>query len=372
MSKRFFSFLFAGLISLSVSACTTPTNGYTDVSKQESVVEDNSSFEPKLEPGEKMLSFSFFNLSYEAPSTWRLERSDDSRWVYHYPYTENEGGYLYLSYETTELSVVTNSSELNQAYDSIIAGIERTSDNFELQHKESKTIANMEGMQLSYSIDIGTHGNYNVETYLLADINADAVYSINFIMHEDTTADIQNYISPIIDSLQISRTESEKESSIATAPSADDDSSNQIIATVSQQNALRQAESYLRHSAFSHDGLIEQLEYEKFSHEDAVYGADNCGADWNAQALKKAQSYLKYSAFSYDGLIEQLEYEKFTSEQATYGADNCGADWNEQAAKRAKAYLDYSAFSRQGLIDQLIYEGFTQSQAKYGVDSVGL
>ena len=76
---------------------------------------------------------------------------------------------------------------------------------------------------------------------------------------------------------------------------------------------------------------------------------------------------MDYSAFSYNGLIEQLEYEGFSSEEAKYGADNCNADWNEQAAKKAKEYLEYSSFSRSGLIDQLVYEGFTQSQAEYGV-----
>ena len=88
-------------------------------------------------------------------------------------------------------------------------------------------------------------------------------------------------------------------------------------------------------------------------------------------ALSKAKSYLRYTAFSYKGLIEQLEFEEFTNKEAKYGADNCGADWNEQAKLKAQSYLDYSAFSRQGLIDQLLFEGFTQSQAEYGVNAVG-
>lgn len=89
-------------------------------------------------------------------------------------------------------------------------------------------------------------------------------------------------------------------------------------------------------------------------------------------ALRSAKSYLGYTAFSYSGLISQLEYEKYSSEDATYAADNCGADWNEQAAKAAKQYLDYTSFSREGLIDQLLYEGYTEEQAEYGVNSVGL
>ena len=142
--------------------------------------------------------------------------------------------------------------------------------------------------------------------------------------------------------------------------------------TISQQNAVKKAKSYLDYSAFSHDGLVAQLEYGQFSHADAVYGADNSGANWNEQALKKAKSYLDYSAFSRDGLVDQLEYSKFSSTEAVYGADNVGANWNEQAAKKAKSYMEYSAFSRGGLIDQLKYSKFTQTQAEYGANAVGL
>lgn len=141
--------------------------------------------------------------------------------------------------------------------------------------------------------------------------------------------------------------------------------------TVGERSALAKAKNYLSVMAFSHDGLISQLEFEGFSTQEATYGADTCGADWNEQALKKAEDYLKTTAFSYPGLISQLEYEKFTTAQATYGVDHCGADWNEQAAKKAKAYLSIMAFSRQSLINQLEFEGFTHDQAVYGVEANG-
>lgn len=96
------------------------------------------------------------------------------------------------------------------------------------------------------------------------------------------------------------------------------------VETVSQRNAIRSAKSYLGYTAFSHDGLVAQLEYEKFSHEDAVYGADNSGGDWMEQAAKSAKSYMDYSSFSREGLIGQLEHEKFTPEQAAHGADSVG------------------------------------------------
>ena len=90
------------------------------------------------------------------------------------------------------------------------------------------------------------------------------------------------------------------------------------------------------------------------------------------QAVKKAKSYLNATSFSYKGLVEQLEYEKFTSAQAKYGVDNCGADWYKQAEKKAASYMKVSSFSRKSLIEQLEYEGFTADQAKHGADSVGL
>ena len=88
-------------------------------------------------------------------------------------------------------------------------------------------------------------------------------------------------------------------------------------------------------------------------------------------AAEKAKQYLEYTAFSYTGLIQQLQYEGYSVDEATYGADNCGADWNAQAAAKAQQYLEYTSFSRSGLVVQLEYEGFTSSQAEYGASAVG-
>ena len=88
-------------------------------------------------------------------------------------------------------------------------------------------------------------------------------------------------------------------------------------------------------------------------------------------ALNQAKNYLSFTAFSYSGLIEQLKFEGYSDNDAKYGADNCGANWNEQAAKKAKSYLDIMSFSKDGLIEQLKFDGFTSSQAEYGAKSVG-
>jgi hypothetical protein len=101
-------------------------------------------------------------------------------------------------------------------------------------------------------------------------------------------------------------------------------------ATPSQQNALKEAESYLASSAFSEAGLIEQLSSEagsKFPHADAVWAVEHLHVNWNEQAVKEAKSYLSSSSFSCQGLIQQLSSDagsKFTTAQAEYGAKQAG------------------------------------------------
>ena len=141
--------------------------------------------------------------------------------------------------------------------------------------------------------------------------------------------------------------------------------------SVEQQNALEQAYSYLALTGFSADGLVEQLVFEKYPQDVAIWAVSHCEVDWNAEALEKACSYVSLSGFSRAGLIEQLKFEKFTPSQAVYGADNCGADWNAEAAEKAASYLSLSSFSREGLIDQLKFEGFTADQAEYAVKANG-
>ena len=89
-------------------------------------------------------------------------------------------------------------------------------------------------------------------------------------------------------------------------------------------------------------------------------------------ALRSARNYLSFTSFSRTGLIEQLEYEDFTTEDAGWAVDRVTVDWNEQAAKSAKSYLEFTAFSHAGLVEQLIYGGFTPEQAEYGVSQTGL
>lgn len=77
-------------------------------------------------------------------------------------------------------------------------------------------------------------------------------------------------------------------------------------------------------------------------------------------------------AVSRSGLIQQLEFEGYSTEDANFAADHVNADWNEQAVKEAKNYLDTMPFSKSGLIEQLEFEGYTREQAEHGVSQAGL
>lgn len=91
-------------------------------------------------------------------------------------------------------------------------------------------------------------------------------------------------------------------------------------------------------------------------------------------ALRSAENYLEFSAFSYQGLYDQLtsEYaDQFPADAAQYAVDNLQVDWNEQALKSAKQYLEFSPMSDAELYDQLVSEygeQFTPEQAQYAID----
>ena len=90
------------------------------------------------------------------------------------------------------------------------------------------------------------------------------------------------------------------------------------------------------------------------------------------QARGKAQRYLNQMAFSRKGLIGQLAYDGFSNDDATWGVDHCGADWNEQAGRMAQSYLGNMDFTREELIGQLEHDGFSAQEAEYGVSAAGL
>ena len=119
--------------------------------------------------------------------------------------------------------------------------------------------------------------------------------------------------------------------STAPAPSTPNVKNTAQNLTGPQKNAVRAAQSYLSISAFSRDGLIEQLSSQAgngFNINDATKAVDSLGVDWNQEAVKSAKQYLQMMGFSCSGLVQQLSSRagaKFTEAQATFGAQRAGA-----------------------------------------------
>ncbi|MFA5211172.1 MAG: Ltp family lipoprotein [Patescibacteria group bacterium] len=175
---------------------------------------------------------------------------------------------------------------------------------------------------------------------------------------EDTDNQTENHV--VVENTQNTEIVEEKEENI---PMIVEESGNITVAPVKEDEIQTASET-------TPVSLPTQTQTEEVDKQDIIPVSTETVSQKNA--IRSAKAYLDYSAFSREGLIKQLEYEKFSHVDAVYGTDNSGADWNEQAAKSAEQYLDYSSFSRGGLIGQLLYEGFTQGQAEYGVNSVGL
>lgn len=149
-----------------------------------------------------------------------------------------------------------------------------------------------------------------------------ALTLIGLIVEEEPTPEVEAIAAPAPASAQaqaqatttVKPTTTEQATTIEPA-------ATEPVLSVTEQQAIKQAKSYLDYSAFSRTGLIEQLEYEEFPTAAATMAVDSLDVDWFAQAVEQGRSYLDYSAFSHGSLIGQLEHEGFTTDQATQAAD---------------------------------------------------
>lgn len=364
--KKVISLVLATLLCAAVFVgCGSDENNTT--SSLESMTSKSS---VSIETETKTYSFNDFEI--QVPKSWTEK-------------TKNGHTYFYSSVNSDFLQVsimddMEDSILLEENQESVIEGIKESMDDYTILSKATPKNGDFEGFRCSYTGKLPSVGDtlYYMDTFSISYNNK--FIQILYVSISDQREQASNYFPNILASLKKIETTSLPETNNSAIPSENISSSTAATSstpktptvTTGQKNALNRAKQYLRTMPFSYTGLIEQLEYEQYSHDDAVYAADNCGANWSEQAAKKAKSYLNTMAFSRKGLIEQLQYEGYTYEQAVYATDNCGADWNEQAAKKAQSYLDIMSFSRQGLIDQLQFEGYTYEQAVYGVNQVGL
>lgn len=127
----------------------------------------------------------------------------------------------------------------------------------------------------------------------------------------------------------------------------------------------------------SKQGVYDQLmQMHDCTPEAAQYAVDHINADWNGSALAKAYDYLEFSAFSQQGLYDQLTStaaDEFTAEEAQYAVDNVDADWNAEALEAAENYYNTMQMTGTELYNQLVSayaDKFTPEQAQYAVDNL--
>lgn len=264
-------------------------------------------------------SFTLKGLSCEVPSTWKKTDAEDDT-TYFYVDANDTHAFLMVQFQDFDSSVMDESVQ-----DGFLSGIADTVSDFSvLQQDLTKTSSNI---PYAYAKVKGRLDDVASKMdFSLFDVEEGFV-CIGFLKADSFDGDFSSEYKNIINSVKIEKATApvQTEEQAKLEPKQDEAPANNAhTETIGQKNALNKAKSYLDFQAFSHKGLVEQLQYEGFSAEESQYGADNCGADWNEQAAKKAQSCLDFTSFSRSGLIEQLVYEGFTNEQAEYGVQAVG------------------------------------------------
>ena len=266
----------------------------------------------------------YHGVTFDIPSEWESRRGDDN-WCYYYPDGQADPIMSMLSVDYLDMDMTDENviDTLNEYAD----GWSETDGITDFKKKNCK-IDGVNSLMATYQMEVDGIKRFNYSYFI--PVGSDGIFTISFTAKNEER--IKDY-KKVLDSVKVPVSPDEgdnDEESVSTieessntdnsSESSEESLTEEESLSVERSSALDKAESYLSFTAFSHDGLVKQLEYEKFSHEDAVYAADHCGADWNEQAAKKAKSYREITSFSHAGLVEQLKYEGFTAEQAEYGA----------------------------------------------------
>ena len=266
-------------------------------------------------------------MKISVPAKWRYENGEDNTSYYFPPEGAVDGEVhsimMIKSSFIQEMDGFSN-SDIEIVFDEVLNGLVQSG----FQYKDSIKNFEINGIQ-SRKI-LGTQeingAEYDIIYYLFQ--NKDYLVVVCFAQNQSHIFKYDHALERIILSITDNASVNNEIQTEANTEKKDNSISatqeNQEKPTEGQKNALSRAESYLKFTAFSYNGLIEQLEYSQFTHEEAVYAVDHCGADWNEQAEKKAKAYLDRTAFSRNELIEQIEYNGFTYEQAVYGAEANG------------------------------------------------
>jgi hypothetical protein len=310
--KRIFALLLVVVLVIGLAGCGSGKTTDEQIEGSDEIQEYTISDFESWETAE------YCGLTLKIDPMWQ-EVVDGERVLY---YFNEDLGLPYISLGKVIPMEINDKEFLVKAQDDYINLV---ADGATLLEEEFATINGIDGLLRSYEQD----QTYKEEIFA-------TIYkgeTIFLIAHseEEVEADYADAIAYFFDSIKLSDggtnpfvAESEESNISEPDESATPPEPATSTETVSQKNAVQSAKDYLDLMGFSRQGLIDQLEYEGFPNEDAVYGADNSNADWMKEAEESAESYMDISPFSRQGLIDQLLYEGFSSEQAEHGADYVG------------------------------------------------
>lgn len=273
--------------------------------------ETNKADTPKEEVGLQKIEFK--DVTFKCSDEYKPKDSTsggNTAYYYIWDAKGNVQNMIYANYSSDWNYDITDEDVAEEFYNGLINADGVTSTN-------DKTVIyiNDKLPALRYTYNVKVSGKeYYVEGVAFNGGNND-LYNINVgVLNEN-----DGQIDTIIESLDCSfELEDDVESSEAEDDSDETDPYDSL--STEEQNAYDKAVSYLEYSSFSKQGLIEQLEFEGYPKKAAKRAIkaleENDMVSWSKQAEEKAKSYLEYSSFSKQGLVEQLEFEKFTHKQA--------------------------------------------------------
>lgn len=213
------------------------------------------------------------DIEFQIPKIFKNDTSENREWIYYY-YND-----LLFAESCKEENKFTNKS-FSENSDSYINGM--------IENNDGK-ILNVEIIELKIgkAIKSSLEETVNEKRYILhsiAFIYNKNIYNIGFMNEKTSNIDYSKDFEKLIQTITIKddyakekiETETETETvEIKTEDEKTKENKQTSSTTIGQRNALRSAKNYLSIMAFSYSGLIEQLEFEQYSHDDAVYAADN-------------------------------------------------------------------------------------------------
>lgn len=200
------------------------------------------------------------------------------------------------------------------------------------------------GSYLEYTVP-GSGESLKLASWLAGD----RIYVL-VLMQQDAKTDAEALFNGILNTFQL-------------APAFD-------TATPAQQQAaaLEVAQRYKGYG-YSYRYLINLLmESHGIAPADAIYAADHCGLDWNAEAAARAKDDGS-SWLSFTGAIDKLQtLWLFPEDQARYGANQVdAAEWKVHALNLCQMLFEseYGGWSYSSVLSALERDGFTTAQIMY-------